>query len=356
MGNFSIRQLDVNDLDGLTDLQRLVYSKHKPLTKIRANFYWKYFSNPSGTVVGSVACDKKGKIIGEYSGIPLRARLGKEDAVIYQVVGSSIDPAYRGQGIFRLLVNFYLQLLEKENTSKISFGFPNQVARNIGIPRLGYLPLRDIIYYRIPLLQLSVSNIATDDLSKKNTFSGLLNRSICFTFRRLFNERPYRHIVFDNNILIQEVEDVPPDIDDFWEKIKKANYNIITRDRQHLRWRLFQEPHTLTKVFCVRRNEEFIGYFALIPGINVRVVDFLCLPKYSMRVLLLKAMLHKASMTLDIATSDIDFSEEICLTSPKIIDISATTYSCHLKTPQTNKTTAENIYKWSLGPSERLMG
>ena len=358
---YTYRKLEREDLEQLARLQLAVFSKRRELAEVKAILEWKYFRNPVGEVIGSVSVDTGGRIVGVYAGIPLRVQLGDDFSIVYHVVASAVLPEARGRGIFSELYQNFSTQLSNSDSSRLYVGFPNPLAFAIGGEKFGYHHLLSISKFRLPLTILD-SSVQTAGISKsREPIKWQYARAIRSVLNRIPLPKSYRYSSVTPSFVVTEISNVPEDMSQLWERIRKQYRNTVVRDREYLTWRLVEQPYVRNRLFEVRSENVLVGFFALELGEIVQVVDFLCDKDLQTISSIVNQVIVCASQFSEARAVDWLVSSQYCMKAllpfaPRLVDVSSFVVGTTSRSDRKLHDLAKQSYDWYLTGNEYTIG
>lgn len=254
--SFSIRRFEMSDAQNAVELLQIVF-KH-PFSLDWWN--WKFKMNPAGFwgEKGDIwVAESNCRLIGYYAIMPEKLKLGSETITVAQSVDTATHPEFRGIGVFPTLA----QKVYAESQDRYCFiyGYPSEMAFK-GFSRLGWRDFGIVEYLRFlnydrPLREFSKSRLAIWFAKAfLKAFGGLKSLSV--------SVRPSKYESSESKI--EEVEQFPNDIDDFWQAARADKEIAIERTKAFLNWR-FSKHFGDYKIYIARstRDRKVTGYLVL---------------------------------------------------------------------------------------------
>lgn len=121
MIDLELRALQKDDLNQLIDVYYWCFDKQVSIDY----FIWKYYENPAGEIIGSVACDK-GRVIALYGLIPDDYVANNQNFKVYQAMDIMVHPNYQGMGLFTELSIATSNRIFNENPNSYFIGYPGE--------------------------------------------------------------------------------------------------------------------------------------------------------------------------------------------------------------------------------------
>ena len=144
-GKPNIRPLEKKDFDSLSHLFHIAFNR----TRTNRHWEWKFFDNPHGAPVATVA-EKDDEIIGFYGLLPRKVRWAGEETTAYQEVDLMVHPEHGSGGLFKVLGRAsYDRVIERGHP--FTFGFPNQTSLPLGRRILGWRVIKPIPLWTVLL-------------------------------------------------------------------------------------------------------------------------------------------------------------------------------------------------------------
>ena len=154
MRNWTVREAVHEDLEEIRRLFSVVWGYNRPLHFDQ----WRYFNGPQGPCPAVLALDGS-KVIGFYTGLPTKMRLGRDVISGIQSMDTLTHPDYQRQGIFVTLAEECYALAHGRGFELI-YGFPNSSSYPGFVNRLKFdhcgnfgdwvRPIKPSSYMRLP--------------------------------------------------------------------------------------------------------------------------------------------------------------------------------------------------------------
>lgn len=256
-------------------------------------FQWKIIENP--VKPGVINLVRAPTEIGSVTSLTPKLLFFKGQPLLAAEIGDTFtDPIFQRQGMFSLLVN---QSRLDGNSLGINFifGTPNdqslpgykKYADFKPIAGIGLRALNFPVHVRKLALNTRMPRIIASVVGSLWTL--LVRLWLCS--KAFFNARHGWHI--------EEVSELPPDWDSFWDESRSTCNFLFSREREYLKWRYFDNPYRY-HVLIARRAGRICGYliYRLVADERMptlRIADYLSAPGEE-RVLasLLNCVLHAA--------------------------------------------------------------
>lgn len=141
---YAVRPFRDGDAGPAIDLWNEVFAREPGATpRSRAEWEWLYAAQPSSRQV-MVAVEPNGRLIAQYSGLPLRFQVGDRVMVAALVLDSMVHPDYRlglhQDGAFLRTAREWFSVWSSPDRNAVHYGFPNRSAYPIGRRFLAYEP------------------------------------------------------------------------------------------------------------------------------------------------------------------------------------------------------------------------
>jgi len=226
---------------------------------------WKYRKNPAGSPIIWVA-EHNNKIIGHYSIIPIRMKVGNTYLTGSFAAVAATHPKYQGKGVFSSVANrCYLDAAE--NGIPITYGFANV---NLG-PTYKRYEWRGHISFMDSMMEV----LNWEPLLSKYIHSKILTRAGAYMLRKMCGSGPA-----NGSLKIERISSFDGRIDRFWEEISKHFRIIVKRDQRYLNYRYVGDPENEYIIYTAVEGDRILGYCVLTETLheNLRtgsIVDIL---------------------------------------------------------------------------------
>jgi hypothetical protein len=186
-------------------------------------WYWQYRDGPVG-VHGFVGALPSGAIVSQFTGVPRRVQVGREERVFSEMVDSFCDPDYRQglkkPGLFGRTLNRYVEHFGRKDRETVMYGLPNPPAYRIGSRFFDYNHFHDV-----QGLEHDVADRASVPAPPDLGGGSLV-----------------------------EIDAFPPDTDELWARVR-VEYDVATiRDRAYLTWRFVDRPNVAYRRYALREH------------------------------------------------------------------------------------------------------
>jgi hypothetical protein len=244
----------------------------------------KYLLNPAGFRGEEgdvwVAEAENGSVVGHWGVLPEKLKLGSQTVEVAQAVDAATDPNFRGLGIFKTLVKNVCS--DGGKRYKFIYGYPNELYR--GYEKLGWNSHRITEYLQFVNYDGAMKNYFGNEVVFGISKIGMKTlRSLSLLGVALHSGR-----VKGLQSEVEEAEDFPDDINDFWRLSRVEHKVVLERNLDFLHWR-FSKNLGSYRVFIARSNEtgRLVGYMVTkkttirsIPDV-LDIVDMHTLPQES---------------------------------------------------------------------------
>lgn len=281
---YRLAEYEPSDFPSLAELLRLEYPD--PDLAHPDYFRWQSREGPAGEAIVSVArsAAAPARVIGLYSVLPLRVKLGAEIALGSVLLNAVVHPEYRGRGVLVALAEHAFARCAGRGI-RFSFGFPNPNSRHAHVARLaapdmGTVPL---LVRPLDLRALLAGRGVAEPLARL----GDLGHRLVFAPWLPREERSPAATpgaAPGDGIRLREVASPGAPFDRFWESVKERREQLVVRDAAFLRWRFATVPVRAYRLLAAEtEGGEVLGYAAVrsteIAGVPCGlIVDFLVRP------------------------------------------------------------------------------
>jgi hypothetical protein len=154
MSEFTVRLYEPGDEVGILDLFNRTFSEDNPGFVPRTLELWRHLfeRNPAGTQI-MVADDAQGRLIANYSSLPVFGSLRGEKRLCTQIVDSCVDKEWRRSlrkgSVFVTIGADFLRFFSTPGRAPFDdyiYGLPNEKAFPVGTRVLGYKPVHTPFY------------------------------------------------------------------------------------------------------------------------------------------------------------------------------------------------------------------
>jgi hypothetical protein len=242
---WSIREFRDGDEGEINELFNSVFKRRRALK----NWYWKFTSNPEGTIMYNAVTDSK--LVGHLGALNRRIAVkGGEFSALLEVDGMT-HPGYGRQGIFTALGKRLLSA-SKQNGADMAYGFPNEYA----MP--GHRKLGGVELFKLNVMLKPINYKRVSDKAFSNRITAFFaNLARKFAFGVLYRTKKV-HI--DKDVVLKKITEFDPRFDELWNKVKGTHSIILRRDSTYLNWRYIQCPEKYYTVFAAEKNNEILAW------------------------------------------------------------------------------------------------
>lgn len=199
------------------------------------HWYWKFRDNPFGAHKIAEAYDKDGNLVAHYAGypVPFYSALDNGNAFLtYQIGDTMTSPSVRNIGIgktgllARTASYFYAKFCE---AVPFIYGFNTGNIKKLGMRYLRYEYIDPVPYW--------IRNVVESPLKPPSLF-----------------------MRFFSGYAVKEIHAVTGDWDDFFRRVRPSYGFLIQRDAAYMRWRYFDCPDKVHRIFAVRKRGLLVGW------------------------------------------------------------------------------------------------
>jgi ribosomal protein S18 acetylase RimI-like enzyme len=211
---------------------------------------WKYLDRPIQNLIAYVSKhgNKTIACLHETS-----TNLKIQDRIYFSSCGGdlAVHPDYRGRGIWRRMVDDWVEVLQKD---PYIIGYSNSshpvVVGRAKKNKFTTIPGAVRLYIRI------------HDVDKflQNTQANLVKKLGYRVVRELSKIRYPDKEIQDENLTLSTISQFDARIDDFWESIKDEYDLIVERNRDYLNWRYCDPRGGNYRVRIIEENDAIVGY------------------------------------------------------------------------------------------------
>ncbi|MBI4929248.1 MAG: GNAT family N-acetyltransferase [Bacteroidetes bacterium] len=191
-------------------------------------YHWKYYENSEGNVIGYVAKNEEGELVGYWGAIPDAYYINGKKNVMYLACDTMTHPNYRRMGIFEKLAALTCDELKRQGKS-LAKVFPGEIPYSGYIKKLHWKGLGRI----------------------KPHFKISLQLKIEILLSKIIPSNPLFHFT-DTDIISEAINDL--------DKVISMQFPIAkARDKSYLEWR-FKDPSASHRIIYCYKNETLVGY------------------------------------------------------------------------------------------------
>ncbi len=284
---YSLRRYKDGDEEEIVRLLNDIFGENLTLE----GWIWKHKENPLSYLNLAILAEHKGRIIGQYAGLPVLFKFKDKIVKFGMVVDNFVHPDFRGgvQGIQRKMFEYSCKLWERESMP-MGWGLPNRQHYIVGKRILKY---KDV--GKIPFLFRRLNW----NLAVKKRFLWLPQSMIqanqylsSMYFKLLIGARHGNTVA---KVKVRKVHSFDERVTVLWNKVKDQYEIIAVRDQTYLNWR-YKKPGNNYQIIVGEKGDEIVGYIVIdvkkTDGQTVGyIVDFLSLRDHNIECALIKAAL-----------------------------------------------------------------
>jgi len=247
----------MSDISGVVKLLQLVFKR--PFSAEWWN--WKYRLNPAGFWGEKgdiwIAENANKEIVGHWAVIPEKIKFGSTTITIAQEVNAATHPGYRRLGINKTLVRNVCS--DIQNRYNFIFSFPREILYK---PRLrqGWKDYRIVQFVKFLNYDQPLRRFSSNDFI---IWSGKTYLKMLSTLKHLSPSALLKKYA-GSPIEIQEVEQFPVEIDEFWNLARAENEFVLERTATFLNWRFSKHLGNYQKYIGRSiRDGSILGYLVL---------------------------------------------------------------------------------------------
>jgi len=294
---WSIRAYREGDEEGIFELWKAVYPQMK-YDRDRWMRWWqsKFKGNPAGDSILWIA-DHGGKIVGQFSIIPVRMKVGNEIIVAGLDGDTMTHPDYQRQGVAGILGNRVHAEAEKKGINVV-YGFPNEANRLVHIKKLDWFDFATMRFLMKPLnwgnaLKLRIKN---KFLLKLGAIGGNL-------LVKVFYRTKKAPIV--EGLTIYEIPSFDERINEFWDRVSGQHRIMMVRNSDYLNWGYAIAQNVDYSIYIAEKAGQINGYLVLGCGerLDVKVgviLDILAQSAQITQCLVARAVEHCRQEKVDL--------------------------------------------------------
>ncbi len=217
-----------------------------------AYWEWKYFYNPAGEHMVTVALDNN-EVVGVQGYLAGRIKCGSKVLLSAQNIDMAVLARYRSGGTF---LTMHEKAMEKGPRKKaaLCYGFPNETAYRLAscLEYTGVCPIFNLtkVLNPVPYIQQKIGKrlpIQSAGIIGKRVMAWLYKRRLA---------------LYPDSTTLVEVERFDRGFDEFWDR-EADHYPIaVIRDSAYLNWRYVDCPSAY-KIFCVEKDHSVKGFIVL---------------------------------------------------------------------------------------------
>ena len=272
--NWAIKKFKSDDLSKIRLFFKRLYTGMGAYGSIDL-FNWKIQENYVSTGIINLIKDGN-KIISTTSLTPKFLYFKGKNQIVAEIGDTYTDPDYQRKGLFSMLINQTRKDAEDKGISFI-YGTPNKQSLPGYEKKANFKTINNINVYSMSLpvyISPIISNKLHWILGLVIGYLYLIFILCLYELKRLINKSYSKKEII-------EIEMIPNDWDDFWEKAHVSHDFIFLRDFKAIEWRFINHPNKY-RFYILRQNNELIGYitYRVLSEkgiINLVIADFLVL-------------------------------------------------------------------------------
>lgn len=228
----TIRNFRNGDEEEINSLFQAVFRRKRSIEQWR----YLYLNNPYHSIVSLLACNEDGKIVGQYTAIPVNINVQGERMLGFLGADSMILPEFRGGGLIGKLADLCYEQLRQEGKPFLFYGPPNKKNYVVCIRRLKWKRIAFLKRYWFPL--------SLRDELQAVTKIGPLAAAADAVFR--LGSRAYVRIKEKATARYLPALDfaasstVPEGYENLWNDVRLHEVLSIWKDSDYFRWRYEQ--------------------------------------------------------------------------------------------------------------------
>jgi hypothetical protein len=291
--DYEIKLIDPSEhRDELYNLCREVFALEANIDQ----FIWKYEQNPmEKMMVWSAWTKQDNQLIAVFSAFQRHFIYNGEIVTVYQQADGIVKSEYRGQGIFRNLVNDMNSYMYRNKTGVfLLFGYPNRLSAHVMRKSDN---ARELYLSNVFVFINGFKNVGSTLLKSSNIIVSTLDLIFTPLIRFLNTIKGYNRESDVTLVPVKEFNDLPYKWSFDWAK---DHIVFPLREKKFLSWKAIEVPEVIKKdlftFWCVKKNQK-IGYCILYRDINrniLKLLDFLCENDLEILVECLKSIRHFA--------------------------------------------------------------
>jgi len=239
-------------------------------------FQWKIVDNYLKPGFINLIKDKD-KIVSITSLVPKSLTYKSVEFAAGEIGDTYTDPQYHRQGMFTIVGN---KTRENATNSGINFvyGLPNEQALPGWKKKANFKVIQNL-HVRSLVFPVDISSRVS---KRSHWILGSIIGSIVSIFSFLYFKIKNIFFLLDKSIVVEEINRIPQDWNNFWNHAKEDYDFIINRNIEAMVWRYLDNPSKY-KLITLRKNKVLIGYLVCrnIHGEETKrivIADYLTLP------------------------------------------------------------------------------
>ncbi len=243
-----------------------------------AVFHWRAVENYLMPGIINLIKDDE-KIVSTLSNTPKQLLVRGREFVVAEIGDANTDPAYQRQGMLKLLIDQSTSDALAQGMSGV-YSTPSTLTPSLPafVKKCNFLPL-DSLTTKSLAFPLSVTPFVRQ---RSHWLLAQFTSTLFGTALQLFVLLAGLSRPLPGSCQIVDVDELPADWEQFWDRAKSSYDHIFARSRAALTWRYFHNPNTY-KFYCVVQGGETQGYlvYRVVAGDDIKrlvIADYLFLP------------------------------------------------------------------------------
>lgn len=241
-----------------------------------------YAENPAAKNIAEwvTVAEADRNIVGHYASWAVDFKFGHTVVTAAEPIDTIIDPSIKG-GIKPLARLIEQHFQNNHGVAAFAYGFPNNIAYEVGKRFLGYKDLSVMVEY---FKRLSLRSALKSRFPQCPSFISALIHKTCNTFYSflLSMKKPAK----DKDLLITKVHKFDKRVNALWDTVKDRYGIMAVRNQNYLNWRYGWGQYT---IFIAERKGIMEGYVVLKMEEKAAkvglIIDLLALEKTSLSLL-----------------------------------------------------------------------
>lgn len=252
MDSVRIRQYRPGDEKGINELFERLFHKSRTVDEWK----WKFSNNPysCGSADWITVAECNSSIVGHYAGLPVEMKFRDGVVLATQPVDTMIDPSAKGSVLLKL-IKVYQQ--NKKGADAFAFGFPNEMAYEIGRLVLGYLDLGEMVQY---FKRLSLRSAVKRRFPYcPSRLTAIIHRVSKALYGMTDSLSPVKSGAA-RTFIIEEGNAFNYNVNRLWDEVRNRFGITVIRRCAYLNWRYTKGDYII--LLC-RDGEDLLGYAVL---------------------------------------------------------------------------------------------
>lgn len=250
---WAVRSYRAGEEHEILELWRLVFQRDRSLEHWR----WKFKDNPYLGAHAALACtEPEKKIVGHYSGIPIKLNFKGDALLVCQCSDLIIHPDFRRQGMFLKVAKYCHDEFRRDGAGMV-FAFLSPASYPGHLRHLNWKPITHLRQY---WLRLNIHS-GTGALSRvaNRCYRALLRTRLSFE-RYLLKHLPNNMTCrLTNGLTFHHSTTVPDGYDRLWDAIRYYEVLSMWKDSEYFRWRYDRNPDHDFNYFYLQKDGEILA-------------------------------------------------------------------------------------------------